>query len=245
MPNIFKLKEFDILQDDNAQKVGTDSMLLGAWVSKELNKASIHRVLDIGTGTGLLALMMAQTFRNADITAIEPDLKSHEEALINFQSSPFSNRLMGIQTALQNFGSIEKFDLIICNPPYFDGTYKSDDEDRNRARHNTGLTANELYECAEELLSENGTLAVVIPHTDVTEHLERAFDQELFLSKILFSIKENGQRKRAFLLIDRKDDTPTESELLVKTSDNHYSADYIELTKQFYHTNLSDRQANG
>ena len=237
----FKFKQFEIIQKKNPQKIGTDSMLLGAW-SAELNYSGIDRILDIGTGTGILALMMAQSFPEADITAIEPVDESLAEASINFKNSPFSQRILPIRSTLQSFGSMEKFDLIISNPPYYDGTYKSESELRNQARHTENLAVHELYECVEDLLSENGRFNVVVPQTEVTHHLERAFDQDLYLQEILHTVKENGERKRALLSFGFEEVDPEESELLVKFENGNYSEEYIELTKEFYHTDLRTLQ---
>ena len=234
MANPFKFKKFEIIQESNPQKVGTDSMLLGAWT-----KGKFNRILDIGTGTGILALMCAQKFTTADITAIEPDLPSFEEANQNFKSSIFSERILGINAALQNFDTLEKFDLIICNPPYFDGSYLSEDLNRNRARHQSELKTDELYEHSSDLLTENGKLNLVIPYAMLTEHLERAFDNELFLQNILISLSPDGTKKRAFISLGNNAIEPHEESIIVKDSSNQYSSKYIELTKEFYLKNLS------
>ncbi|MFT4601588.1 MAG: tRNA1Val (adenine37-N6)-methyltransferase [Arenicella sp.] len=229
MTNPFKFKEFEVIQEKNAQKVGTDSMLLGAW-----SKGNYSRVLDIGTGTGILALMCAQKFKDASVTAIEPDLGSFEEATSNFNNSQFSNRILSINSSLQSFGAIEKFDFIICNPPYFDGTFLSEDLDRNRARHQSQLSTDELYECASDLLSEEGKFNLVIPHSSLTEHLERAFDNDLFLQEILITLSPDGTKKRAFISLGSEDIEPLEKTMMVKDSDNNYSPEYIQMTKKFY-----------
>ena len=233
-----KFKQFDIVQAVNPQKVGTDSMLLGAWTSQLLIGQDPRRILDIGTGTGILALMMAQSFPEAEITAIEPHQESLVEAERNFRNSQFSKQIMSIQTSLQDFASMEKFDLIICNPPYFDGTYLSESDERNKARHTSELSISELYKEALDLLAEDGKLQLVIPQTELTEHLERAYDNELYLQTILHSIRENGERKRAFLSIGFNDIEPDEAEILVKDSQNNYSDEYISLTKAFYKKEL-------
>lgn len=232
----FHFKEFSVAQDVNPQKIGTDSMLLGAWCASSVSTAK--HILDIGTGTGVLALMMAQSFPDANVTAIEPIAASCDEAILNFKNSPYQNRILGIHTRLQNFGSMDKFDLIICNPPYFKTSYLSEDDLRNNARHQEDLSAYELYECAEELLSDEGSLFVVIPQSEITEHLERAFDNDLFLKAITHTVREDGERKRALLQLTREDLEPLENEILVKDSNNKYSKEYISLTRQFYKKNL-------
>lgn len=232
----FHFKEFSIKQEDNPQKVGTDSMLLGAWVSGNYN-----RVLDIGTGTGILALMMAQKFPRASITAIEPDQVSCIEANENFANSPFRNRIMGIQVALQNFGAMEKFDLIISNPPYFENSFLSADENRNRARHTADLPLYDLYENTAELLSESGRFYVVAPFEMETKHIERAFDHDLFVQQILHTLTPMGQRKRSLIAFGFEEVDPKLETLIVKNEKNEYSEAYISMTKAFYGVDLSLR----
>lgn len=234
MSNSFKFKQFDIIQVSNPLKVGTDSMLLGAWTAATQKSTSIQRILDIGSGTGILALMMAQSFPLSNITAIEPDQDSFQEAVLNFANSQFSGQIMSIQSTLQQFGAIEKFDLIISNPPYYNGTFISLDDAKNKARHQQELNVSELYEYGADLLTEKGMMNVVIPITELSEHLERAFDHDLFLQQILISTKENGEKKRAFLSFGFNDIEPIETTMLVKNASNQYSNEYIELTKDFY-----------
>ena len=229
----FKFKQFEIIQEANPQKVGTDSMLLGA-----LSTGDFNRILDIGTGTGILALMMAQQCKSANITAIEPDLSSIQEATLNFKNSIFSDRILAIQSTLQQFGSLDKFDLIISNPPYFDGTYLSEDIDRNRARHDDGLRADELYEYVSDLLAENGRFNVIIPFDIETEHIERAFDNDLFIQTITHTLSPDGNKKRSIISFGFEDVEPEVSELLVKNAQNEYSQAYINLTKDFYFKDL-------
>lgn len=225
----FQFKEFTIIQEKNPQKVGTDSMLLGAW-----SKGQFNRILDIGTGTGILALMMAQKNPTAKVTAIEPISQSYLEALANFRASKFSNQILCIETSLQLFGSVDKFDLIICNPPYFNGTYLSENTDRNIARHNNGLSAFELLESVSELLAPNGVFNMIIPFEHETEYIERAFDHDLYIERITHTISPNGDKKRSLISFGFKDVEPQMREILVKDDENNYSQDYINLTRDFY-----------
>ncbi len=234
MSRPFKFKQFSIHQEINAQKIGTDSMLLGAWTTGNFN-----RILDIGTGTGILALMQAQKNPQAEVTAIEPDLESLNEARENFGNSPFKSRIMAVHSPLQQFGAMEKFDLIISNPPYFENAFLSEDADRNRARHTEDLPVHELYECSAALLAENGTFAVVIPFEEEHNHLHRAFHEGLYASKILRTIRKDGTFKRSLIAYSFDDKAPELTEMLVKDSNNRYSTEYITLTKDFYLKDLS------
>ena len=136
----FRFKQFTIRQNVNPQKVGTDSMLLGAW-----SKGNFNHILDIGTGTGILALMMAQQNPDARIVALEPDPASLAEAIENFNDSVFKHRITGVESSLQQFESAEKFDLIISNPPYFENSTLSANEHKNRARHTDQLPLTDLF----------------------------------------------------------------------------------------------------
>lgn len=233
MSRPFRFKQFTIKQDVNPQKVGADSMLLGAWI-----KGDYQRILDIGTGTGILALMLAQKNPQAQITAIEPDFLSLEEAQENFQQSPFKQRIMGVHAPLQQFGSLEKFNLIISNPPYFENAFLSPDNDRNRARHTADLPVNELYECAADLLAEDGFLALIIPFEAEKEHLQRAWEEDLYPAEIMRTVREDGSFKRSLILFTFEEKSPKLSEICVKNSQNQYDEAYIELTQDFYFNDL-------
>lgn len=220
-------------------------MLLGAWtasIAAGQDRLDVKRILDIGTGTGILALMMAQTFTEANITAIEPNQNSFEEAASNFKNSPFSRRILPIHTKLQDFSALEKFDLIICNPPYFDGTYKSGDVNRDQARHYDDLMAHELFECVAELLSEYGRFNFIIPHLAIESYIDPMSDSELYFDHILHTKKEDGEPVRLLASAWRYDHEPDYQHMIVKYSNGNYSEAYIELTKEFYATDLRTLQ---
>lgn len=235
MSKPFAFKQFSIIQDVNPQKVGTDSMLLGAWVLKQ----NYNRVLDVGTGTGILALMMAQRFPQANITAIEPDLPSLQEAASNFKNSIFDRRIMPVNCSIQQFGAMEKFDLIISNPPYFESAYLSDDIDRNRARHTSDLPIHEFYEFTFDLLQEKGNLAIIIPFDLEDTHIERAEIEGFYPAEIMRTKRIDGEFKRSLIRYIKSESNPTTKELIVKDDNNNYSPEYIALTREFYAKDLS------
>lgn len=231
MSKPFAFKQFVIKQEKNPQKVGTDSMLLGAWVSD----LEYNRILDVGTGTGILALMCAQRFKNASIIAIEPDLPSLQEALENFNSSPFSQQISAVNCSLQAFKTDQKFDLIISNPPYFESAFLSTDQARNRARHTTTLPISTFYECTQKLLDETGNLVIIIPYDLAKTHLEKAKTVGLSPFKLLHTKKVGGNYKRTLIHYSKKEiKCFVTEEIIVKDDKNNYSADYIALTKEFY-----------
>ena len=177
----FQFKQFTVWHDKCAMKVGTDGVLLGAWTPV---KSSV-RILDIGTGTGLVALMLAQR-STASITALEIDEAAAAQATENINRSPWKNRIEVIQQDFKHYSSkngISKFDTIVSNPPYFNASLKCSDEQRNKARHNDSLTYEELLAGVSGLLSQEGTFTIVIP-MDVCEQIKTLVHKyELYLSR--------------------------------------------------------------
>lgn len=211
-------------------KIGTDGVLLGSWAEAE----NPENILDIGTGTGLISLMLAQRFPNAQITAIEIDKDSFEEAKFNFEESPFHTRIFAVHTSLQHFISKEKFDLIVSNPPFFELTHK-ENSSRNTARQQAELSFPELISHSAELLSNNGKLAVIIPFESKDYFVELAVQKGLFPEKIT-NVKgnETSYFKRSLLLFSAKESKISTQELIIEISRNIYTPEYISLTKDFY-----------
>jgi tRNA1Val (adenine37-N6)-methyltransferase len=171
----FRFKQFSIHQKHAAMKVGTDGALLGAWAG-EGNPRSI---LDIGTGTGIAALMLAQRFPLALVNGIEIDDEAIKDAQKNFAEAPFADRMLLHHVALQEFSSNQKFDLIVCNPPYFENSLRSASVQRDRARHNESLGLDELFQKATTLLHEEGTFELVVPF-DSSDRIEKLSVQNGF-----------------------------------------------------------------
>lgn len=236
MSRPFQFKYFNVIQEQNAHKVGTDSMILGAWVSN-----GYKRILDVGTGTGVLALMMAQKNPDAVITAIEPQPQNIQEALANFQNGPYHDRIMGVPARLQDFASMEKYDFIISNPPYFDQDYKAPNAERKQARHTDDLNIYDLYKYGADLLAENGRIAVVFPDNLFEKHLAIALDEGLYAERILKHLDPNGHIKRYYVEFSNQDKEDINiEELFVKDAHNNYSSAYIQLTKEFHNKDLSN-----
>ncbi len=158
----FKFKQFEINQDKCAMKIGTDGVLLGAWTSIQQNPFSI---LDIGAGTGIIALMLAQRSHAELIDAIEIDGDAYEQCVNNFEQSPWGDRLFCYHASLDEFvAEIEdQYDLIISNPPFYSEDYKSENQQRDLARFNDALPFDHLIESVSKLLSENGIFSVIVP----------------------------------------------------------------------------------
>jgi len=229
----FFFRSFDVVQDQSAHKVGTDSVLLGAWT-----KTNASTILDIGTGTGLLALMMAQNHPDATIDAIEPEPNAFFEASNNFHRAPFAGRLTIENVSLQEFRSKIKFDLIISNPPYHAGQVVPKNNERLNARHAVSLPIPELYRCAANLLGENGIISFIFPFEDEGKHLQHAASKGLFPCKILRTVRSDGKFERTLIQAGFTSCCPSEEQLLVKDNQNRYSSEYISLTQEFYSKSL-------
>ena len=229
---MFHFKQFTIHQDKCAMKVGTDGVLLGAWTNVE----NAVRILDIGTGTGLLALMLAQRAPNVLIDAIEIEENACIQATENVAESLWKDRINIIHRALQDFEPAEKYDLIVSNPPYFLHSLKNPDTAKKTARHTDTLMPTELITHAKRLLNENGKLSVIYPTTEALLLIKEAEKSALhcsYITKVFPKIGANEKR----LLIEFSV-MPTEcriDEMHIENNARHdYSEKYKMLTKDFY-----------
>ena len=179
--DFFQFKQFTIHQERCAMKVGTDGTLLGAWASAP-DKAC--RILDIGTGTGLIAMMMAQRFPMAHVTGIDIDEDAVNQAQENVQASPFADRITILQNDVKDMDDTEKFDSIVCNPPFFDHSLTCPDQQRTGARHTVSLNYQQLTEAAFHLLKADGCFSVIIP-SDYRSRMEsEALLRGFFISRV-------------------------------------------------------------
>ena len=231
----FQFKQFSLEQDQCAMKIGTDGVLLGAWVPLEQNPFSI---LDIGTGTGIIALMLAQRSTAQQIDALEIDENAFEQATDNFENSPWNDRLFCFHAGLDEFMEEpeDEYDLIISNPPFYAEDYKTNDEQRDLARFQDALPFEDLVEAADLLLSENGILAVIIPFKEEERFMAIAKEFELYPIKIT-RVKgtPTTEIKRSLLAFKRYELPALDSdELIIETARHQYTPEYIELTKEFY-----------
>ncbi len=232
---MFQFKQFSINQDKTAMKVGTDGVLLGAWTPTNHNPFSI---LDIGTGTGLIALMLAQRTSAEQIDALEIDEDAYEQAVDNFENAPWSDRLFCFHAGLDEFieEPEDEYDLIVSNPPFYSEDYKTENEQRDLARFQDALPFEDLVEAADLLLSENGILAVIIPYKEESRFIALAKDFELFPIKIT-RVKgtPTSEIKRSLLAFSRHEIAEMLIDELVIETDRHlYTPEYISLTKDFY-----------
>jgi tRNA1Val (adenine37-N6)-methyltransferase len=226
----FQFKQFSIKQEDSAMKVGTDGLLLAT--STPLSKPSL-KMLDVGSGTGLISLVIAQRAPKAMITAIEIEKKAAEESAFNFAQSPFAERLKVKHTSFQDLEPIESYDLIISNPPFFKGSQAVGD--RSAARDSDSLPAEEFFKAADQMLAADGQLSLIIPFANEGSFLEHAEIHRLFPFHIM-RIRGRKESKiiRSILHFRREKQNYQTSEMHIEVKERHqYSTEYIRLTRDF------------
>ena len=242
----FKFKQFSIEQEKSAMKVGTDGVLLGAWTPLTNNP---YNILDIGAGTGLISLMLAQRSYAEQIDAIEIEENAYEECVDNFENSPWADRMFCYHAGLDEFVEelqevdeetnevemLEQYDVIVSNPPFYSEDYKTPDEARDLARFADALPFEDLVEAAYLLLSENGIFSVIIPYAAEENFIALAKHSLLFPLKIT-RVKGTltTEIKRSLLAFTRVEQTPIIDELIIETARHQHTPEYIELTKEFY-----------
>ncbi len=232
---MFQFKQFSILQDRCAMKVGTDSVLLGAWCPINNHPFS---VLDIGAGTGILSLMIAQRSHAEQIDALEIDEDAYEQCVENFENSPWGDRLFCFHAGLDEFveDPEDEYDLIISNPPFYSEDYKTENAQRDLARFQDAMPFEELVEAADLLLSENGIFAVIIPYKEEENFINLCATIELYPVKVT-RVKgtPNTEIKRSLLAFKRYELPVLEAdELVIEINRHDYTDAYIDLTKDFY-----------
>ena len=232
--SVFQFKQFSVLQDQCAMKIGTDGVLLGAWTPIENPKS----ILDIGTGTGIIALMLAQRSNATQIDALEIDENAYEQATDNFENSPWNDRLFCFHVALDEFvdDPEDEYDLIVSNPPFYSEDFRSENEQRDLARFQEAMPFEDLIEAADLLLSENGIFSVIIPYKEEERFIELCAEVELFPVKVT---RVKGSHKtpivRSLLAFKRYElAVLVADELVIEINRHEYTDEYIELTKAFY-----------
>ncbi len=236
MPNdFFKFKQFTIRQNACSMKVGTDGVLLGAWVGTDEQP---QRILDVGTGTGLIAIMLAQRTAAAQVDAVELDQDAALQAKQNAESSPWAERISILHQNFNDFArlSTSRYDLIISNPPYFRQSLASPDSGRTIARHAEELQHEELIKGSIQLLNPQGKLAVVMPYVEGNIFIALAAKAGLYCNrKLNISTKKSKPVKRLLLEFSRSKEKLDEQNLFVENSTlNSFTSEYQALTKDFY-----------
>lgn len=228
---MFQFKQFTIHQERTAMKVGTDGVLLGAWAETE----TAVSILDIGTGTGLLALMTAQRNPQARVDAIEIEPEAATQAQENITASPWHDRIRIYNTSVFNFTPDIRYDCILCNPPFFIHSTKNPEQNRTLARHSDTLPHNMLAQAAEKLLTPNGYFYIILPPLEAHSFIEYAKTYQLFPVRITHILPNPDKTAKRYLMKFSRIDLPVQvDELVIEWSRHQYSPEYIELTKDFY-----------
>jgi len=234
--NPFQFKKFAIAQDQCGMKIGTDGVLLGAWAPLVENPT---RILDIGTGTGVIAIMLAQRTASAQVIGVEIDEKAAKQAKENMEHSPYKDCLDVHLGPIQDFArdTSDKFDLIVSNPPFFSGGTFSKDQERNDVRHTVKLPNGELLRSAHQLLTLDGIFSVILPFIEGLRFKEMAIQYGFHVHQIT-QVKPKADKSVERLLMafgKRAASDIIENELVIQHEDrNDYTDDYIAITKDFY-----------
>jgi tRNA1Val (adenine37-N6)-methyltransferase len=227
----FVFKQFSITHEKCAMKIGVDGVLIGAWTKID----NPLEILDIGTGSGLISLMMQQKYPNASITSIEPNKIAFEEAKENFRNSPFDNQQQIECINLQDFNTSKQFDLIISNPPFFKEAFPSGDLNRDQARQAKFLPLQAFIQRSADLLSENGIFNFVYPTQHTAQILKLAKQAELEpLHTIVVFPNDYKSSKRTLFSFTKTEQLTTIDNLIIKNKKGDFTLKYKELTKDFY-----------
>lgn len=230
---VFKFKQFDLDQKGCAMKMGTDAMLLGALAQPN----DAQNILDIGTGTGVLSLMLAQRCPDAIVDAIEIDIEAAQCAQRNFANSPWDYKLTLYNEPLQQYSNIDVilYEYIVCNPPYFEPS-PTTREDRINARSTVSLNHETLIEYADKLLDGRGTFGLILPEPECEKVIQLANSKGLALKRqvLISSFEDTDTIRRVMEFSKTKNSTCTEEQLYIYNKDKSWSEDYRQLTKDFH-----------
>ncbi len=233
--SVFRFKQFAITQSESAMKVGTDAMLLGA-IAFHTNPT---KILDIGAGTGVLSLMMAQKYKDAHVDAVEIDPPSAKECQANFTVSDWSDRCAVHCVDFLKFQSNNLFDCIVSNPPYYQSRLENVDLRKAQARHEAALPVGEMLQHVKSLLSAQGAFWVIVPMDTQSDWLEKAEEKALFCTEeVVIYGKQNAIPKRCILCFRHFRSERSSSNLSVRDEDGRYTQQYIALTSQFHFNDL-------
>ena len=229
---MFRFKQFSIEDNRCAHKVGTDGTLLGAWVNLDTAK----NILDIGTGSGLIALMLAQrSTSSAHIDALEMVASDCSQASENVKHSPWPRKISIHHVRVQDFESAKKFDCIVSNPPFFNNSFKPPVQSRITPRHTDTLPFDELIEHSKRLLTKDGRLHVILPHTEGSQFIETAKSKSLHLTRQWsFRTRQDKPIERWLLSFTQETSSVETGEILLYEKDDDWSDSYRILTQDFY-----------
>lgn len=228
----FRFKQFSIKDDRCAHKVGTDGTLLGAWTKVE----HATGILDIGTGSGLIALMLAQRATpETKIEAVELSKHDYHQAVENVKHSPWAKKIKVHHLPVQQFQIDDKFNCIVSNPPYFNNSFKPPNESRIASRHTDTLSFEELLTNTKRLLTGDGKLSVILPYTEGLQFIDLAKVYSLFLTRQWsFRTRIEKPIERWLLEFSGISSSLETGEILLYNKEDEWSAEYKLLTRDFY-----------
>lgn len=233
----FQFKEFTVHQDKTAMKIGTDAVLLGAWIDLGNYPDSI---LDVGSGTGVISLMLAQRSNAMTIDAVEIEENAYEQSVGNFELSDWGDRLFCYNSSFQDFAiemeeEEETYELIVSNPPFYTDDFETADAARNKARFTSALSFNDLLKGVVAILNENGVFSTIIPFKEEERFVNLARENNLFLHKVCH-VKgtPTSEVKRSLLSFSFEEKPLIKEELVIEVARHQYTEEYIQLTKGFY-----------
>jgi tRNA1Val (adenine37-N6)-methyltransferase len=230
----FQFKQFTVQQEQCAMKVCTDACLFGAWAADLLQQKKVNTILDIGTGTGLLSLMVAQK-TGAAIDAVEVDKNAFQQAKDNFSTSHWAEKLTTINSDITVFNTAKKYDCIISNPPFFEDDLRSPHNNKNAAKHDTSLTFQVLLQQVTRLLKEDGGFAVLLPYHRVEYFISEGVKQGLFCNeKVLVKQTTKHNYFRGMLLFSANKIEAVTKEITIKDDSGKYTSEFISLLKEYY-----------
>jgi len=232
----FKFKQFTVAQDKCAMKIGTDGVLLGAWTNTNQYP---NTILDIGAGTGVIALMLAQRCDAPTIDALELDENAHEQAVENFENSPWGDRLFCYHAHLYEFALEidDTYDLIVVNPPFYEEDYKTPEAARNRARFEDAMPFDLLVGAVAKLLSTNGQFNIIIPHKREADFISLSAKANLHpthLTRVRGNTNADIKRSMIRFVFNAPSDQPNIDELIIEHERHQYTEAYQALVKDFY-----------
>lgn len=238
MPNsYFQFQQFKVDQTVSGMKVTTDACLFGAWVASEIKnrKKEPQRILDIGAGTGLLSLMLAQVTADTQIDAVELNENAFKEAKANFLNSEWNERLWCYHTPIQEYDLDDTYDLIICNPPFFSNSKKGEQECKNEALHATNLPMEDLIDRIKKRLSESGLAYVLYPEYEMNRLISLTESNGLQLNdRMIVRNKSNDSVFRIMASFGLNSEKDQEDEIVIREPNGKYTDSFWELLKDYY-----------
>jgi len=232
--SVFRFKEFSIIQDRSAMKVGTDAMLLGAFIQPNQK----GNCLEIGTGTGVISLMITQRSSELKITALDIDSESIEEANQNFNNSPWKDRVEGVLGDFLEYSTSQKYDLIVSNPPYFENGLLNESKRKASSRHEASLPLIDLFQKSCFLLTEKGVFVLILPSQSASKWIDKALEMNLNCFKEITVFGKPNLPKRSILFFSKENKEIIREVLIIRNLDNTYTEEYKRLTIDFHGVEL-------